>query len=496
MIRFTRLLSLLLLVWGSTILASGQVNFSQTLYRGEPDETPTHALVAADFNRDGILDLVEGHDGFLVFYKGVGGGKFSPNGFLPSVNAGQVVAADFNHDGNPDIAFIPPSGNAGGVTILLSNGDGTLGPSEFPITQSIDVGGTAKSITLADFNGDHVPDIAVSVCRTPTAGPCDTKVFLGRGDGTFRLSATLPDGGGPIVAGDFNADGHQDLAVVAGNEVALYLGKGNGTFETPVLASLSHVASLAVGDFFNTHRIQSLVALVVAPVGSNESSTFLHALRFSAGHLLVENQHLLQDHTPNPYLQVAAGDLNGDFKDDVFLAGGNGDHKPISAFMLGNGNGTFSNPVAAPSANVENFEANSVGPFPFIRDLGRDSRHDVGLVWDTAPFDAGGADILLNTNATPNCSLPPANALGVHICAPANNQVVGSTFTFRGSGNALSGIAKRMELWIDGKKVAQNLEDQLKATVHLTRGTHIASFVVVNSFDNHVAKSVRFKSEF
>lgn len=484
MLRFTRLLSLPLLIWVSTIVASGQVNFSQFLYSGEPDETPTHALVAADFNRDGILDLAEGHDGFLVFYKGVGGGKFSPNNFLPSVNVGQVVAADFNHDGNPDIAFIPPSLNAGGVTILLSNGDGTLGPTEFPITQSIDVGGTAKSITLADFNGDHVPDIAVSVCRTPTAGPCDTKVFLGRGDGTFRLSATLPDGGGQIVAGDFNADGHQDLAVIAGNLVALYLGKGNGTFQSPALASLSHVASLAVGDFFN-NRIQSLVALVVAPVGSGQSSTFLHALRFSAGHLLVENQHLLQDHTPNPYLQVAAGDLNGDFKDDVFLTAGN-----ISAFMLGNGNGTFSNPVAAPSSNL-----GILGPFPFIRDLGRDSRHDVGLVWILGSL-ASGAEILLNTNATPNCSLPPANALHVHICAPANGQVVGKTFTFRGSGNVLNGIAKRMELWIDGKKVAQNLEDQLKATVHLQRGVHVASFVVVDSFDSHVARSVRFKSEF
>src|SRR6185437_1977664 len=208
MIRFTRLLSLLLLVLVSTILASGQVNFSQTLYLGEPDETPTHALAAADFNRDGILDLVEGHDGFLVLYKGVGGGKFSPNGFLPSVFAGQVVAADFNHDGSPDVAFIPPSGDAGAVTIVLGNGDGTFKTDRFAfrITPSIDVGGAAKSITLAYFNGDHVPDIAVSVCRTPTAGPCDTKGLFGRGDGTFRLSATLPDGGGPIVAGDFNAD--------------------------------------------------------------------------------------------------------------------------------------------------------------------------------------------------------------------------------------------------------------------------------------------------
>lgn len=83
-----------------------------------------------------------------------------------------------------------------------------------------------------------------------------------------------------------------------------------------------------------------------------------------------------------------------------------------------------------------------------------------------------------------------------HICAPSSGQVVGQTFTFRGSGSALNGIAKRMELWIDGKKVAQNLEDQLKATVTLTRGNHVASFVVVDSFDNHVSNSVSFTSSF
>ena len=493
MLRFTRLLSLLLFVWVSTILASGQVKFTQSIFDTNLDGVTPNAIVAADFDKDGILDLELTVDVGLFFYKGLGGGKFSPFQQPGSeIDAGQVVAADFNRDGNVDIAFIPSERGSGGVSIANGNGDGTFLTDRLG---SIDVGGTAKSITLADFNGDHLPDMAVSVCRTPSAGPCDTKVFLGRGDGTFRLSATLRDGGGPIVAGDFNADGRQDLAVVAGNEVALYLGKGNGTFETPVLASLSHVASLAVGDFFNTHRIQSLVALVVAPVGSNESSTFLHALRFSDGHLLVENQRLLQDHTTNPFLQLAAGDLNGDFKDDVFLIGGNGRDKAISAFMLGNGNGTFQTPVAAPAAPRLNFgEEEATQAFPFVRDLSGDSRHDVSMVW-TAGLD-GGAEILLNTNATRNCSLPPANALHVHICTPANGQVVGETFTFRGSGNVLNGIAKRMELWIDGKKVAQNLEDQLKATVRLKRGPHVASFVVVDSFDSHVARSVRFKSEF
>src|SRR6185312_7905114 len=112
-----------------------------------------------------------------------------------------------------------------------------------------------------------------------------------------------------------------------------------------------------------------------------------------------------------------------------------------------------------------------------------------------APND-GGIEVLQNTNTATNCSLPPANQLVVHICAPQSGKVVGRTFTFRGSGSALNGIAKRMELWIDGKKVAQNLEDQLRATVTLTRGNHVASFVVVDSFDRHVAGSVSFTSKF
>jgi hypothetical protein len=84
----------------------------------------------------------------------------------------------------------------------------------------------------------------------------------------------------------------------------------------------------------------------------------------------------------------------------------------------------------------------------------------------------------------------------VHICAQMNLQIVGQTFTFSGSGSAFNGIAKRMKLWIDGKKVAQNLEDQLKATVTLTRGSHTASFLVVNTFDEYYARSVNFTAQY
>ena len=84
----------------------------------------------------------------------------------------------------------------------------------------------------------------------------------------------------------------------------------------------------------------------------------------------------------------------------------------------------------------------------------------------------------------------------MHICAPTKGQVVGKTFTFKGAGNARNGFAKRMELWIGGKKIGQNLEDQLKVTTSLSKGSHTASFVVVDSFDNYASGSVSFTSSY
>jgi hypothetical protein len=104
----------------------------------------------------------------------------------------------------------------------------------------------------------------------------------------------------------------------------------------------------------------------------------------------------------------------------------------------------------------------------------------------------GGAFVLLNTNASFNCGPPPANALSVRICAPSKGQTVGTSVVFRGAGNAFNGIVKRMELWIDGEKVGQNLEDQLKITTTVAAGNHTASMVAVDSFDNHVSSSVSF----
>jgi hypothetical protein len=458
----------------SSILASAQVNFTQTMIH----TNATGSMVAGDFNNDGILDLISiNGDNTLSFYKGLGGGKYASPVIQPLSllnREQQVVVADFARHGTLDLAIV-----SGDITILIGNNNGT-----FRQGTNINVGGSAQSITLADFNGDHIPDIAVSVC--PSQGRCESKVYLGEGNGLFRLSATLQDGGGQIVSGDFNADGHQDIVVIAGNEVVLYLGKGNGTFESPILASLNGGALLAVGDFYN-NRIQSLVALTGNFIGNGNFQNTIYSLRYSNGHLLVENQNILPP-SGAPYQVLAAGDLNGDFKDDIFIGGGDV-NVSLANYLLGNGNGTF----GQLSPDI------SDGAIPlsaFIRDLNGDSRHDIAASFAFAPGPDDGVETWINTSAATNCSLPPANQLVVHICAPFSGQVVGHTFTFRGSGSAFNGIAKRMELWIDGKKVAQNLEDQLKATVKLTRGKHVASFVVVDTFDEHVAGRVSFRASF
>ena len=60
-------------------------------------------------------------------------------------------------------------------------------------------------------------------------------VLLGKGDGTFQPANSIPVGERPIavVVGDFNGDGHLDLAVahsLAVGKVTVLLGKGDGTF--------------------------------------------------------------------------------------------------------------------------------------------------------------------------------------------------------------------------------------------------------------------------
>jgi hypothetical protein len=78
-------------------------------------------LVAADFNRDGKLDLAEGNSAVLLL--GCGDGTFQAP--ITYGVPGPLAAGDLNGDGKPDLAV---RRSAGAVSIRPGNGYGSFQP--------------------------------------------------------------------------------------------------------------------------------------------------------------------------------------------------------------------------------------------------------------------------------------------------------------------------------------------------------------------------------
>jgi hypothetical protein len=210
------------------------------------------AIAAADFNADGNLDLaqVDGILGVSFVDLGYGSGAFNSAGNLYTIGFSTDVAlGDFNGDGKLDV-IVPGGGTptypGSGVGISLGNGDGTFTQAN---GSPISFGKSPSAIVTGDFNGDGKLDIAVtdSVNNSVT-------ILLGNGDGTFGPPTTIPVGGQPraIVAGDFNNDGKLDLAVAnyGDGTVTLLLGNGDGSFATGQTFAVGRgPAAIAAADF-------------------------------------------------------------------------------------------------------------------------------------------------------------------------------------------------------------------------------------------------------
>ena len=239
-------------------------------------------LVIADFNGDKKLDVAAG---FQTAFGGNNAGGISVllgNGdgtLRPAVTYGggstsiySLVAGDFNGDGKMDLAAGGGTDpfHGGALMILLGNGDGTF---QQPKTSQVgSPAGVPGAIAAADVNGDGKLDIVATV--SGTAGPSFV-VLLGNGDGTFRqlTSTTIPASGSTIAVADLNGDGRPDVAIgdCCGYSESIYLlGKGDGTFQAPQhFASGSSAQSFAVTSWNNdgvpglavAHQIGTVAAL-------------------------------------------------------------------------------------------------------------------------------------------------------------------------------------------------------------------------------------------
>jgi hypothetical protein len=195
------------------------------------------SIAVGDFSDDGIPDLAVANvtDNTLTILLGNGNGTFSQAAHSPIPASGaapaSVAAADFNRDGNVDLVVSVVGPNE--VSILLGDGDGTFTEAG---NSPIRVGLTPYSVAVGDFNGDGNPDIVTANDADVNSNPGTVTILLGGGDGTFAEApgSPIPVGINPLIVatGDFDADGKVDVAVTNENDntAAILIGVGDGTF--------------------------------------------------------------------------------------------------------------------------------------------------------------------------------------------------------------------------------------------------------------------------
>src|SRR5262249_39596846 len=332
----------------SVVLGKGNGTFFDIGPDVPSNGASSNQIIAADFNRDGIIDLAQVNTGIspqlgnsVSVLLGKSGGGFQAGRVfgVGRIAPTALAAGDLNNDGHLDLAvttFGDITQEFPRLAILLGNGDGTFGAPRLFIPGP----GSPTSIALADVNGDGKLDAIIA--ETPRGFSVGgISVLLGDGNGGFgpqKLITTIGTGiVSTVTAADFNRDGKIDVAylsVTDQNRVTVQLGNGNGTFQAPKVITSAGTATLfstySIGDFNNDNILDFAV----------EESGFIEVLLGNGNGTFTSKGAFLEGTASSfPFVpSLVLADFNGDGFLDI--AAPDGFAESVS-LLLGNGDGTL-----------------------------------------------------------------------------------------------------------------------------------------------------------
>jgi hypothetical protein len=222
-------------------------------------------IIVVDTNGDGLQDLVTtNNDGTISALLGNGDGTFAPQTrFAVGNNPDSIAAADFNRDGKLDLVVSNAFDHS--LSLLFGAGDGGFLPQQLLRPAN---GNNPAYVGVGDLDGDGIADLVVSVSEFDH----ELEIFPGDGDGGFPLVRRVPVTGSPaeLAVADFNHDGRPDVAVSTGSGIDVLLNAGSGNLAAPVpyagarLASASDVNAdgtldLISFDTLTTHQVTVLI---------------------------------------------------------------------------------------------------------------------------------------------------------------------------------------------------------------------------------------------
>ncbi len=361
------------------------------------------AIVAGDFNEDGILDLIAGASlqRQVTVLLGSGADSTWDGNFLDTTMyaAGNystsIASADFNGDGILDLVTSNRFGRS--MTILIGNGTGGMGDGSFQAPAFYPAGDENRHAVPADFNGDGILDIFVAGFFSQDISMYMGNGIAGEGDGTFSLLGSLTPGDGPqyIAVSDFNEDGILDLAIALSpvDHVAVMIAGGtagvwDSTFASPVNYAIGDYPTCVAAvdldgdgilDLVTVDQVSDQISVLLGNgAGGVGDGTFASAVAYATG--------------TGPR-RVALADYNGD---GILDAATGNRHSNDFSVLAGVGDGSFN--------AEERFDAGNQPWGIIATDLNRDGAPDLAITnWD-------GNDVSVILNGS--CLVTEVNAPG------------------------------------------------------------------------------------